>query len=149
MSPRIALTTACSGAPSKLKVDSPMVAAVPGRGPPAASWLMVRPLPVRIWACGGAVACSGSASTLLRTTGSGKRGVPSRFSSGTGVAHAASRMARVAARDALIRVDGFIGCTVRVLPHLCRRLRLLLLLRPMLPDERPAHIDPAPDRLGL
>src|SRR5690554_4586032 len=141
MSPRIALTTACSGAPSKLKVDSPLVAAMPGRGSLAAAWLMVWPLPSRTCACGSSMSSPiGSACT---PGGGGACSVPERCSSGIGVAHAASRRARVAASAVLIRLDGFIECTLRVLPRRCRRLRLLFA------NARPARFDPAPDCLGL
>src|SRR5690625_2609889 len=141
MSPRIAFTTACSGAPSKLKVDSPVLAARPGRGADAADWLMVWPLPRRTWARG---ASSSSSSRVLWITGTGGASVvPARWTWGTGVAHAASRRARAAPSGALNHLESIMGCTLRVLLRRCRRLLSLLA------QAGASLLDPAPDRLGL
>src|SRR5690606_19731039 len=141
MSPSTALTTACSGAPSKLKVDSPLLAARPGRGALAAAWLMVWPLPWRTWARGSSPSSSSGARWMTGVGGAST--VPSRWICGIGVAHAASSRARVAASGAVIRFGSIMGCTLRVLLRLCRRL-LSLLAQPRAP-----LLDPAPDRLGL
>src|SRR5690606_14529069 len=140
MSPRIALTTACSGAPSKLNVDSPLLAASPGRGALAAAWLMVWPLPWRTCARGPSAS---SSSGVLRTTGTGMSAAPRRWISGIGVAQAASSRARVVASGALIHREDIMGCTLRVLPRRCRRLLSLFA------QARATLLDPAPDRFGL
>src|SRR3546814_2265683 len=62
MSPRIALITACSDSPSKLKVVSPVVPARFGGGEAATALLIVRPVPRRICACGRLASSSGKAS---------------------------------------------------------------------------------------
>jgi hypothetical protein len=64
MSPRIALTTACTDSPSKLKVAVPLLACdSDGAAAAAALRLIMVPLPRRITACGVPSAPSGCAST--------------------------------------------------------------------------------------
>src|SRR5687768_14346898 len=150
MSPRMALTTACTDSPSKLKVAAPELApARCGGGAAAASRLMTWPVPRWICGCGPRASVVGSApcaapatapSLPLRTTGT-KRS-PSRWTVGVGtLAHAASNPASTAARRTagLAFMRGILGVVL---------LLLLLLLR-LGAQLGAAGLDPAADRVHL
>src|SRR5690606_25136906 len=122
MSPRIALTTACSDSPSKLKVVSPVVPPRLGGGEAATALLIVRPVPRRICACGRPASPSARASAdtgpaaVPAWPASGAARAPSRLTLGAGIVeHAASMVANRAAANALDRERGFIACTLRFL----------------------------------
>src|SRR5690606_8835264 len=68
MSPRIALTTACSDSPSKLNVAAPEDPPRLGGGALAAAWLMTWPVPRRICGCRPASDASGSTAPAPMTT---------------------------------------------------------------------------------
>src|SRR5690606_40111667 len=110
MSPRIALTTACSDSPSKLKVVSPVVPPRFGGGEAATALLIVRPVPRRMRACGRPASSSGSASVetgpavpAWPASATAARASP-RLTLGAGIVEqAASRVAARAAANALDR----------------------------------------------
>src|SRR5690606_29040927 len=121
MSPRIALTTACSDSPSKLKVVSPVVPPRFGGGEAATALSIVRPVPRRICACGRPASPSARASAdtgpaaVPAWPASGAR-APSRLRLGAGmVEQPASTVANRAAANALDRKRGFMRCTLRFL----------------------------------
>src|SRR5690606_5531677 len=118
MSPRIALTTACSDSPSKLMVVSPVVPPRFGGGEAATALLIVRPVPRRICAWGRPAASSGKASAdtgpvaVPASPASAVAAVaalaPWRLTFGAGIVeHAASTVVTRAAANALDRERGF------------------------------------------
>src|SRR5207342_134405 len=158
MSPRIALTTACSDSPSKLNVAAPLVAPRFGGGAEAALRLITWPVPRRISgrAPASAPSCSGSDFTPLTPVTTTERPVspaldvpaagarlssPRRCTFGGGMlAQAAITVARTAT-SALRRWKRanwerkvIAGGTLRVLGRCCGVLGLLAQLRPALFD---------------
>jgi len=111
----MALTTACTDSPSKLKLAVPVVAGKPGGGREAAPRLMVWPVPRRICALGpssSALLSRGSCSTPLWVRRApacsvcgplSAAGSPSRFTRGeTTLAHEANCVAMIAATRAWV-----------------------------------------------
>src|SRR5688500_10882456 len=150
MSPRIALTTACSDSPSKLNVASPVLPARFGGGDAAASRSITTPLPRRI--CARGMSASGvvpSAVAAPGVPGAGTCVPASRRTVGDGEeAQAARQAARQAASAALARessievwvIAGILGAVFG------RRRRLLLRLAAQL---RAARLDALADGFHL
>src|SRR5690606_12426700 len=158
MSPRIALATACSDSPSKLKVTAPVVARRPGGGDAAAPVSMTTLVPRR--SCGAGSRASTSAATVVPATvvpagmgaaapaGGAARRSPSREIVGAGTVAQPARRAATSSVAARAPLWG-IAIIRRTLPLLGGRRRGWYGLARLAPELVAPGLDAPADRVHL